>query len=122
MTLKIISMVDRLKDSEDLKLEAMFRSGPVADNGFSERIVKRVRRRMWVQRLALPIAIGTGVIIAAKPVVQLVSLIPKVLAAIPQNLVGNLQLPVEGLIQGPTIFLGGILLAAMLMVGRMLED
>ena len=122
MTLKIISMVDRLKDSEDLKLEAMFRSEPVADNGFSERIVKRVRRRMWVQRLALPIAIGTGVIIAAKPVVQLVSLIPKVLAAIPQNLVGNLQLPVEGLIQGPTIFLGGILLAAMLMVGRMLED
>jgi hypothetical protein len=115
-------MVDRLKDSEDLKLEALFRSEPVADNGFSERIVKRVRRRMWVQRLTLPTAIGIGAIIAAKPVAQLVILVPRIISSIPLDRISFVDLPLEGLIQGPAIFLGGILLAAMLMVGRMLEE
>lgn len=122
MTSKIISMVDRLKDNEDLKLEALFRSGPVADDGFSDLVVRRVRRRMWIQRLTLPIAIGIGAVFAAKPVAQLVTLVPKIVSSIPLERVGFVDLPVEGFIQGPTIFFGGILLAAMLMVGRMLEE
>jgi hypothetical protein len=115
-------MAEKLKDSEDLKLEALFRSEPVPDGGFSGQIVARVRRRMWVQRLTLPAAIGAGTIIALKPVAQLVSLVPKVVAVVPQNLMGVIDLPAEGLVQGPTIILGGILLAVMLMVGRMLEE
>lgn len=113
-------MVERLKDSEDLKLEALFRSEAVRDDGFSERVVKQVRRRMYVQRLALPTAIGLGAIIAAKPVMQLLSFVPQVLAIIPQDLTGHL--PVERFLHGPTIILGGILLAVMLMIGRMLEE
>lgn len=115
-------MVNRLKDSEDRKLEALFRSEGVTDDGFSERIVRRVRRRMWVQRLTLPTAIGLGAIIAAKPVAQLVSFVPRILALVTQNLASNVQLPIEGMIQGPAIVLGGILLACMFMVGRMLEE
>lgn len=120
MISKIIHMADRLKDSEDLKLEALFRSEPVPDDGFSARIVSRVRRRMWVQRLSLPAAIGIGAIIAAKPVMQLLAFVPKVIAVVPQSLTGIL--PLEGSFQAPTILLGGILLAALLMIGRMLEE
>ncbi len=115
-------MAERLKDSEDRKLEALFRSEPLADDGFSGRVVSRVRRRMWVQRLALPIAIGVGAIIAAKPVAQLASLVPKVAAIVPLNLSGLIDLTIQDFLQGPTVVLGVILLGAMLMIGRMLEE
>lgn len=113
-------MVERLKDEDDLKLESLFRSEPVDDDGFSGRVVARIRRRMWIERLSLPTAIVLGAIIAAKPVMQLLSLMPKVIAFVPQDLVGIL--PIAGLLRGPTLVLGGMLLAAMLMIGRMLED
>jgi hypothetical protein len=32
-------MAERIKDKEDLKLESMFRSEPVADDGFSVNII-----------------------------------------------------------------------------------
>jgi hypothetical protein len=115
-------MAEKLKDSEDLKLEALFRSDPVPDDGFSGQIVARVRRRMWVQRLTLPAAIGIGAVIAIKPIAQLASLVPKIMAIVPQNLIGSIDLPLEGFLQAQTIILGGTLLAAMLMVGRMLEE
>ena len=122
MTSKIINMAERLKDSEDLKLEALFRSEPVLDDGFSGRIVSRVRRRMWVRRLSLPTAFAIGVIIAAKPVTQLVSLVPKLVSIVPQSLMSVFDLQLGGMFQGPTVILGIMLLAAMLMIGRMLED
>ncbi len=115
-------MAERLKDSEDLKLEALFRSEPVSDDGFSASIVSRVRRRMWVQRLSLPIAFVIGAIIAAKPLMQLAGLVPKVFGIVPQALANIFDLQLEGMFQGTTIVLGIMLLAAMLMVGRMLED
>ena len=120
-------MAERLKDSEDLKLEALFMSEPVQDDGFSDRIVARVRRRMWVQRLSLPTAFVIGAIISAKPLMQLASLAPKVVNIIPQSLMNFTDVP-QGFInqgfmnQGPTIFLGIMLLGAMMMVGRMLEE
>ena len=122
MTSKIINMAERLKDSEDLKLEALFSSEPVSDDGFSATIVSRVRRRMWVQRLSLPIAFVIGVIIAAKPLMQLAGLVPKVFGIVPQALGDIFDLQLEGMFQGTTIVWGIMLLAAILMVGRMLED
>ena len=70
-------MAERLKDSEDLQLEALFSSEPVQDDGFSARIMFRVQRRMWVRRLSLPVAIAIGAVIAAKPLLQLAELVPK---------------------------------------------
>jgi len=114
-------MAERLKDSEDLKLEALFRSEPVLDDGFSVRIVSRVRRRMWIRRLSLPTAIAIGAIIAAKPLMQLANLVPKLVSIIPQSLVSVFDLQLGGMFQGTTITLGIMLLAAMLMIGRMLD-
>ena len=115
-------MAERLKDSEDLKLEALFRSEPVLDDGFSARIVSRVRRRMWVRRLSLPTAFVIGAIIAAKPLMQIAALVPKVVDIVPLGLTNIFDLPLEGMFQGPTIILGIMLLAASLMIGRMLEE
>ena len=122
MTSKIINMAERLKDSDDLKLEALFRSEPVLDDGFSARIVSRVRRRMWVRRLSLPTAFAIGVIIAAKPVMQLASLVPKLVSIVPQSLASVFDLQLGGMFQGSTVILGIMLLAATLMIGRMLEE
>jgi hypothetical protein len=115
-------MAERLKDSEDLKLEALFRSEPVLDDGFSAGVVSRVRRRMWVRRLSLPTAFVAGVIIAAKPLTQLVGLVPKLVSIFPQSLMSVFDLHLGGMIQGQTVILGIMLLAALLMIGRMLEE
>jgi len=115
-------MAERLKDSEDLKLEALFRSEPVLDDGFSAGVVSRVRRRMWVRRLSLPTAFVAGVIIAAKPLTQLAILAPKLVNIVPQSLMSVFDLQLGGMIQGQTVILGIMLLAAMLMIGRMLEE
>ncbi len=115
-------MAERLKDSEDLKLDALFRSEPVQDDGFSDRVVSRIRRQMWVRRLTLPTAFVIGAIISAKPLTQLATLVPKVLSIVPQGLENLVDVPVSDMFQETTIILGIILLAAMMMIGRMLED
>ena len=122
MTSKIINMAERLKDSDDLKLEALFRSVPLPDDGFSARIVSRVRRRMWVRRLSLPTAFVIGGIFAAKPLMQLADLVPKIVGIVPQDFMNSFDLPLDGIFQGPTIILGIMLLGTMLMIGRMLEE
>ncbi len=96
MTSTIINMVEKLKDAEDRMLEAMFQARPVADDGFSRRVVSRIRRRLWVRRLALPIAMLIGGAIAIKPLSQLVVAGSKLLTAVPDGL---LEMPVSWLPQ-----------------------
>ena len=115
-------MAERLKDDVDLKLDAMFRSEPVQDDGFSAGIVTRVRRRMWVRRMSLPTAFVIGALIAAKPLAQLAALVPKLVSIVPVGLVDIFDFSLHGILQGPNIILGVMLLAATLMIGRMLED
>jgi len=118
----IINMADRLKDDADLKLESLFGSQPVLDDGFSVRVVARIRRRIWVRRLALPVAITIGTFIAAKPLLQLASAIPKLLLIMPDSAASLSSLPFSSLPQNSTIVLGAMLLFAVMMVGKMLED
>ncbi len=115
-------MAERLKDSEDLTLEALFRSAPVLDDGFSARIVSRVRRRMWIRRLSLPTAFAIGVIIAVKPLMQLAGLVTQLVGIVPHSLMSVFDLQLGGMFQGATVILGIMLLAAMLMIGRILEE
>jgi hypothetical protein len=115
-------MVERLKDKEDLKLEALFRSESVADDGFSARVVSRVRRQMWIRRLSLPTALVIGGVIAVKPLLQLAGLVSKIVGIVPQGLVSSIDLPLGALFQGPTVILGIMLLGGMMMIGRILED
>ena len=85
MTSKIINMADKLMDAQDRLLESMFKSEPIPDDGFSHRIVNRIRRRIWVRRLALPIAMLVGVVIAIKPASQLAVAASKLLTVVPQD-------------------------------------
>ena len=87
MTSKIINMAEKLKDAEDRLLEAMFAAEPIADDGFSSRVVKRIRRRLWLRRLTLPVALVIGGAIAIKPASELVIAVSKLLAVVPEGIV-----------------------------------
>ncbi len=112
-------MVDRLKDNEDKLLESLFRSDPVLDNGFSLKVVSEINRRIWIRRLTLPAAFVVGAAIAVKPLSQLAVTFGKLLTLIPTNFGG---LSLGNFPQISTVLLGGLLLAAMMMVGKMLEE
>ena len=112
-------MVDRLKDNEDKLLESLFRSDPVLDNGFSLKVVSEIKRRIWIRRLTLPAAFVVGAAIAVKPLSQLAVTFSKLLTLIPTD-VGSLSL--GNFPQISTVILGGLLLAAMMMISRMLEE
>lgn len=119
MTSKIINMAERIKDEKDLLLESMFASEPIADNGFSVRVVRKVRRRMWLRRLTLPVASLIGALIAFKPLTQLVTLIAGLVQVIPQDVLDVSSIVVPQL---PMLVLGAMLLATCMIGLRMIDD
>ena len=119
MTSKIINMADRMKDAEDRLLEAMFETTPIADNGFSVRIVRRIRRRLWVRRLALPIALLLGGSIAFRPVLQLLDAAATLTSVLPGEWAA---MPLDRIPQLPVVLMGAALLAVAMLTARMLEE
>lgn len=119
MTSKIINMVNKLRDAEDRLLDSLFHSEPIADGGFSRRVVAGIRRRIWVRRLSLPFAILIGGSIAAKPALELASVAGNLLAVVPQGL---LEAPAAWVPQVQTVVLGALLLVAVVLGMQMLED
>jgi hypothetical protein len=112
-----------MKDAEDLKLESLFATETIADNGFSARIQKRIKRQLWVRRLTLPIAVLLGGAIAIKPLVGLITAMPKLFSVLPAIVSSNLpQIATAGLPQMSTIMLGGMLVVVVITVARVLED
>lgn len=71
MTLKIISMDKFKADAADRKLQEMFAVAPLPDNGFSEKIERRVRRDARRRLFVLSIAMVAGLLFAAGPLLQL---------------------------------------------------
>jgi hypothetical protein len=124
LTSKIINMAERIKDEEDRLLESMFESSPIADDGFSESIVRRVRRRLWLRRLAVPLAVLIGGAIAIKPLTGFVMAIANLSAVIPPELISSASelVPLLPTAQLSTIVLGALLLAAILLGLRSLEE
>lgn len=122
-------MAEKIMDAEDRLLESMFKSEPIPDDGFSQHIVSRIRRRIWVRRLALPVAMLIGVVIAIKPASQMVLAVSKLLTVVPQDV---LLLPAEWLpqVQGvvvsgsflQTAIYGAVLLGVGLVGSRLLTD
>ena len=119
MTSKIINMAERIKDAEDRFLESMFDSAPIADDGFSTAIVRKIRRRLWLRRLALPVAAMIGGAIAIKPLAGLVTAAVRLSSLLPQEL---LTATFSLVPQAPMIVLGAMLLAACLLGLRALDD
>jgi len=108
-----------MKDAEDRLLESMFAAAPIADDGFSARVVGKVRRRLWLRRLALPVAALIGGAIAIKPLSALVTLMASLSMLVPQELLGTLA---DFIPQAQTVVLGALLLAVCLLGMRTLED
>ena len=100
-------------------LESLFASESIDDDGFSDQIVRRIRRQVWIRRLTLPIAMFIGGAIAIKLATPLVSVMQSVLGALPQGVVA---MPTIALPQLPLIFLGAALLAIGVLTARMLEE
>ena len=119
----IINMVERMKDAEDLKLESLFASDAMPDDGFSARIEKRIRRRLWVRRLALPVAVVIGGVIAAKPLAGLVTTMMNLIAVLPENFSSSLGgASIANMPQLSTILFGSVLVIVAIMATRVIED
>jgi hypothetical protein len=112
-------MADRLKDNEDLALEALFRAEPIADAGFSDRVVSTLRRRIWTRRVTLPVAVFLGSAVAAKPASMLLASLGESLSNVPG--VAS-ALPLSSLPSPYTLVAGGMLLAVALFGLNMLEE
>jgi hypothetical protein len=116
---KIINMVDKSQDAGDQLLQSLLRAEPIADGGFSDRIVRRIRRRRWLRRLTLPIAVGIGGLIAFKPAAVLLEAIVRILTSLPRDILP--QTPAW--LPDVHLLVPGILLFALAMVTlRTLED
>ena len=112
-----------MKDQEDIKLESLFASEAVADAGFSDGVMKHVRRQSWIRRLALPVAFVIGGAIAVKPLAGLVAALVGLFSSIPASLSLEANLiPASMIPAGSTIVLGTIAIVAIGMIGKMLED
>ncbi len=112
-------MAEKLKDAEDRLLESMLQSVPIADDGFSRRVVTQIRRRLWVRRLALPVAMFVGGAIAIKPATQIMLATTKLMSIVPQ---GTFDVPAAWIPQVQTVVLGAMLLGAGMLGIRLLEE
>ncbi len=112
-------MADKIKDADDAMLEALFRSEPIADDGFSERIVGRIRRRLWLRRISLPVAAIIGGSIAIKPMSALVASLYGVFAALPTE---SIAASTSWLPPWHLIVLGAMLLVTAMFGFRLLEE
>lgn len=119
MVNKIIKLADRMKDDTDLKLEALFRSEAVNDDGFSDRVMKRIRWQLRVRRFALPIAMLVGGAIAAKPATELLLVASRLVTVLPEDL---RSLPFDSLPQMPVVVSGLAVAGVMALFLRALEQ
>lgn len=119
MKSKIINMADKIKDAQDRLLESMFQAEAIADDGFSDRIVGKIQRRLWVQRLALPIAAAIGGVIAFKPAMALIAIVSQLSLSVPGEYVA---LATDRLPPLQLIVTGGMLLVIAVLSIRMLEE
>lgn len=108
-----------MKDQADLKLEALFHSDAVNDDGFSERVMKRIRWQMRMRRYALPLAMLVGGLIAAKPAIDLLMVASQLVTVLPADL---RMMPLDAMPQWTTV-IGGLAIAGVTaMLVRLLEE
>lgn len=115
-------MAEHMRDRDDEMLSQLFASEPIADDGFSDAIVKRIRRRLWTERLVLPTAVVVGAALAFRPLTELVRVFVEFEPA--RRLV-QAELPIASLseiLSGPNLLIGGLLLVAGIVAYELVED
>lgn len=112
-------MADKTSDALDRLLASAFEAEPIADDGFSARIVSTIRRRIWINRLALPVAVFVGAAFALKPAIQLVNALLPLLNVVPAEIASA---PMQYLPQLQIIVLGGLAFAAGITLLKILEE
>jgi len=119
----IINMAERIKDAEDLKLEALFTSEPVCDDGFSACVERQIRRRIQVRRWVLSSAVLLGGAVAAKPLIALLIALAKVSVFSLESLGNHLaRLAGSGPLSISLISLGSMAALIFIMLSNVLED
>jgi len=116
---KVINMADKTSDSQDRLLESVFHTEPISDEGFSDRIVFTIRRRIWINRLALPVAALVGAAFALKPASQLVVALLPLLNVVSGDMV---NVPLQFLPQLQMILLGGMTFGAAITLFKVFEE
>lgn len=119
MISKIINMADKMKDSQDEMLESMFQPELIADDGFSNRIVSRIRRRLWLRRLTMPVAVLVGLALALQPALDLLQGLAGIVDTLPTQL---FSVPVSWIPDLSNIVMAGMLFVTAILGLRMLED
>ncbi len=112
-------MANTVKDEQDRKLDAVFRLPPLSDAGFSARVVCKVRRRIWVRRLAIPLAACIGGLLSFEQLTGLVAALSRFSSLISQDIIG---LTIPSVVQWPTAVVGAILILACLLGVELLEE
>ncbi|HEX5788025.1 MAG TPA: hypothetical protein VFY03_07580 [Woeseiaceae bacterium] len=112
-------MADYSRDADDRWLDALFAAPPVADDGFSERIVRRIRRRQQVRRLCLVVATVIGGATAWQPAMAFTRFAVSLLQELPGDLFGTVAeaVPSTAMLVG-----GGVLFLVTAFAFRLLED
>lgn len=119
MTSKIINMADKMQDDEDRLFASLLRSEVIEDAGFSKGVVSRIRRDIWLRRLALPSALLLGGVIAGRAVLQLASFLPTITNTLPAR---QLLLPDTMLAQLPLMFTVGCLVVIAIATFKLSEE
>lgn len=112
-------MAEKMADAQDRWLESVFHADSIPDDGFTNRIVAKIRRRIWINRLALPVAALVGAAFAIKPASQLVAALLPLLNIVPDDVVSE---PLQYMPQLQTLVLGGMTFFAVILLYRMFEE
>lgn len=112
-------MAEKLQDAEDRLLATLLRPAPIEDAGFSARIVSRIRRDIWLRRLALPLAMLLGGAIAGKSLLHLGSVVTALGGVLPMDL---RALPATLLAEVPTLFAVGCLMLIGIVTFKLSEE
>ena len=84
---------------------------------------RRCVHRMWIRRLSMPVAVGIGALISAKPLLQIAAALPGLVTQRFSAAQSTwMSLPIGDLPQLSTVLLGAALAMAMLLASRLLEE
>ncbi len=72
---------------EESRIAELFQTlnSPLADDGFTDNVVRRIRRRLWLRRIVLSAAILLGIILALGPLAELAVLLSEGLLVVATN-------------------------------------